>query len=233
MAAAGAKPIVDGQIYGKIAGRVLLDSGCLVGNIVDRSWLLDKAFAHNRKNDVENPHIRPFLGSPLRAYNGEPGGGVDGVVELTLTLTYHEYSLTFTADFLVTKSHFPLIVGYPTIIGPVHRFNIGVLERIAEGYSEASAVDLCADVANHTDVRPLYQAYREGHVGALNAALCDWLPFGGCYTNTTAPGLGSHSHSPDTQGHQDLPGDFSTRFSTGCFTQLPPLLRATPRWADL
>lgn len=144
--------------------RCLLDSGCLVGNIVDASWLLDKKFRHNRKNMHET--LMPLSKTP-RTVESTAVSSAIGEIELEVTLDSGERKLMLTAMFIVMKSAFPLVMGWPTLrLKENFSFYIGVLGDCAEDAEDGPTI---AQLGDYSGYKPIYENLRSHTPSSITA----------------------------------------------------------------
>ena len=158
----GAKPTVVGRC-GEAKGRALLDSGCLVGNIVDEQFLLSEVFGPNAQSRLNE--VRP-TDTCLSMADASPVTSVRGTITLTITLQGDAGKVDYTGDFIVMKSAYPFIVGFYALMDTLFPYYMGMLVHCKRLLTMGPTYRQLSRVPNPKD---LYHAYRGQSVHQVNA----------------------------------------------------------------
>ena len=172
MSKLGANPIVQAEVGDKKT-RALLDSGCLLGNVVDTSFLLSEVYAHNRRNMEER--LLPLDSKP-QSVEGTSIPSAIGRIGLEVTLHHNGRAQAISDVFYVMDAAIPIIIGWPTLRSTeVLPFYISVLYACCE---EAQAGPNLVQLSAYREYKPIYNQLRRMHPSAITTYLREQRVFG-------------------------------------------------------
>ena len=172
MSKLGANPIVQATVEGTVT-RALLDSGCLLGNVVDTSYLLSEVYAHNRRNMEDR--MQPLDNKPC-SVEGTSIPSAIGMIELKVTLQHDTKTQVVSAMFYVMNAAIPIIIGWPTLrSAQVLPFYISVLYACCE---EAQSGPNLIQLAAYMEYKPIYNQLRHMNPTAITTYLRERHVFG-------------------------------------------------------